>query len=430
MRISIKLAVLVVFVSAAMVFAAAKPAKDAKMTVKDTNAPAAKEKAPAAPAEAKPAAPSPAKPAAPPEAPKTPAAAPAAPKAPVAPEPNLPKPPAAPESNEVAVTVNGFVITEGDIEARIMPRLSKLGGQLSPAMVEQYKSRMKAQAIEGMILEHLLDEQIKKASITVTDSDVNDKITEILAQQGMSMDTFKSMLQAQGMTYEQVKRDIGKTVGYEKLIDSQLPSKEVNDADILAAYEQHKEQYDTPEQVQASHILITPDPNNTDANQAKVQAKAKAEKLHEQLKGGADFAALAKENSDCPSKAKGGELGLFEKGQMVKPFEDAAFALKPGDLSDVVETQFGYHIIKVTLHKPAETIPLEKVKPQLEKMVMDQKRTEFFKTYRDKLRAEATIVYPPGKEPAAMTMPVNRPVQRTPVAPQPAPTPPPSSNPN
>jgi peptidyl-prolyl cis-trans isomerase C len=411
MKISLKLAVLAVFVSAGVVFAAAKPAKDAKMTVKDSNAPAAKT---VAPAEAKPAAPSPAKPApvAAPEATKAPAAPVTPEPKPVQPRPDIPKPPPAvssPDSNEVAVTVNGVAITEGQIDAKIMPRLARLGNQLTPAMAEQYKSRMRTQMLEGMILERLLDEHVKKAGIKVSESDVNDKITEILTRQGMSMDTFKSMLQAQGQDFEQVKREIEKTIGYEKLIDSQLPSKEVNETDIRAAYELNREQYDTPEQVQASHILIKPDTNNPDANQAKAQAKAKAEEMLKQLKAGGDFATLAKNNSDCPSKTRGGDLGMFTKGQMVQPFEDVAFALKPGELSDVVETQFGYHIIKVAQHKPAEVIPLEKVRPEIEKMVLDTKRAEFFKTYRDKIKAEASIVYPPGKEPSAMTMPMTRP---------------------
>jgi peptidyl-prolyl cis-trans isomerase C len=441
MKISLKLAVLAVFVSAAMAFGAAKPAKDAKMTVKNTNTPAEKTEAPA---EEKPAATPAAAPEAAPEAPMAPEApkametskapaAPAAPKPkPAQPEMNIPKPPSAvsaPDSIEVAVTVNGTAITEGQIDAKIMPRLARLGAQLSPAMIEQYKSRMRAQMLEGMILEQLLDEQVKKAGITVTDADVNDKITELHPRQGMSMDVFKSMLKAQGQDFEQVKQEIGKTVGYEKLIDSQLPSKEVNESDILAAYELNKERYDVPEQVQASHILIKPDTNNPDANQAKAQAKAKAEKLLEQLKAGADFATLAKDNSDCPSAAMGGDLGLFTKGQMVQPFEDVAFALKPGELSDVVETQFGYHIIKVAQHKPAEVIPLEKVRPEIEKMVLDKKRAEFFKTYRDKLTAEATIVYPPGKEPGAMTMPMMRPSAGGAAgAPKPAPTPAPKPN--
>jgi peptidyl-prolyl cis-trans isomerase C len=367
--------------------------------------------------------------------------APAAPKAPAAPEakppetePNLPKPPPAPapapENNEVAVTVNGSVITEGQLDARIMPRLARLGSKLTPAMAEQYKSRMRAQMLEAMILEHLLDEQVKKTGISVSDSDVNNKITEILSQQGMSIDAFKSMLLAQGQDYEQVKYEIGKTVGYEKLIDSQLPSKDINDAEALAFYEQSKEDYNTPEQVQASHILVVPDHNNPDVNQAKAQAKAKAEKLLQQLKAGADFATLAKENSDCPSKAKGGDLGMFTRGQMVQPFENVAFTLKPGELSDVVETQFGYHIIKVALHKPAETIPFEKVKPQIAKMLLDKKRSEFFRTYKDKLMTEASIVYPPGKEPAATTMPVMRPSGGPAAAPKPAPMPPPAAKPN
>jgi peptidyl-prolyl cis-trans isomerase C len=425
MKISLKLAVLTVFVSAAIAFGAAKPAKDAKMTVKDTNAPAAKTEAPAKDVKtAKPAAPA-AAPAAP-EAPKAPAAPAAAEPKPVTAEPGMAKPPAAPDSNETVFTVNGVVITEGQLDAKLAPRMARIRGQLTPAVAEQYKSRLRSQVIDGMILEQLLDEQVKKAGIKVSDNDVNEKLTEVLGQQGMTVDAFKARLQSMGQDFEQVKREIGKTVGYEKLIDSQLSSKDINDAEAMAFYEMNKEDYNTPEQVQASHILITPDHNNPDANQAKAQAKAKAEKLLAQLKGGADFATLAKENSDCPSKAKGGDLGMFPKGQMVPPFEEAAFALKAGEMSNVVETQFGYHIIKVTAHKPAEMEPFEKAKPQIAKILMDKKRGEFFNTYKEKLKSEAKIVFAPGKEPAAVTMPV----MRTPPQAAPAPMPPPAAKPN
>ena len=171
----------------------------------------------------------------------------------------------------------------------------------------------------------------------------------------------------------------------------------------------------TPAQVRASHILIKPDPSIVDVNEAKAKAKAKAEKLLKQVKAGGDFAALAKENSDDPgSKAMGGDLGFFEKGTMVKEFGDAAFAMKVGQISNVVETQFGYHIIKVTDRKEGGMTTFENAKADIVKSLQDKKKNELFKQLIEKVKAGAKIEYPPGKEPKPMMQRPPRPSTQAP----------------
>ena len=326
---------------------------------------------------------------------ETPEVKPAAPEAKVTvAEPNAGN--VAAEDNGIAVTVNGFVITDAEVDAKINAFLERKAAQIPPNMVEQYRKQVRGQAIEGMIMERLLGEQIKKAGINITESDVNDKLNEIATQQGMPIDSFKAMLQAQGQPLEQIKEQIKKQLGYEKLIGTV----EVNDAEAKASYEENKADFNTPEQVRASHILIKPDPSIVDVNEAKAKAKAKAEKLLKQVKAGGDFAALARENSDDPgSKAMGGDLGFFEKGTMVKEFGDAAFAMKVGQISNVVETQFGYHIIKVTDRKEAGITPFDKAKADIVKALENKKKSEIFRQLIEKIKTEAKIVYPPGKEP-------------------------------
>ena len=310
-----------------------------------------------------------------------------------------PKAPKAAESSDIAVIVNGSNITEQEVDIRIKPHLDRIAKQMDPNMVGQYKKRIRGQALDMMITERLLDEQVKKVNITVTESDVNDKISEIIAQQGMSMDGFKAMLQMQGQDFEQLKQQMKQGLAYEKLMDRQVGGTEVNDAEALAYYDENKADYNTPEEVKASHILIKVAPSAT--TEEKAAAKEKAEKLLKQVKEGGDFAALARDNSDCPSKAKGGDLGFFERGTMVKEFADAAFAMQVGQVSDIVETQFGYHIIKVTDRKQAGLTPFEKAKPDIVKTLGQTKKGKLYKQYIDKLKAEAKIVYPPGKEPIA-----------------------------
>lgn len=145
-----------------------------------------------------------------------------------------------------------------------------------------------------------------------------------------------------------------------------IPDQKLVDAQVRAAYLANKDKYLAPEQAHVAHILI--------ANQDEAKAKAQIEKLRQEAASGADFAKLAKDNSsDTSSALKGGDLGLVPRGQTAPEFEAAAFALgKPGELSQVVKTQFGYHIIKLIEKKPARTMALDEVKPQLEKQYIQQ----------------------------------------------------------
>ena len=127
----------------------------------------------------------------------------------------------------------------------------------------------------------------------------------------------------------------------------------------------------------------------TDAQ--KKQARTKATQVLKQAKSGGDFAALAKEHSSDGSASQGGDLGFFPKDRMVKEFSDAAFALQPGQISDIVESQFGFHIIKVTERKPAGTIPLDQVSPQVKQFLEQKKQQDAVESFVKQLRSKAKV---------------------------------------
>lgn len=153
---------------------------------------------------------------------------------------------------------------------------------------------------------------------------------------------------------------------FAKIDKEHTPDQKVVEAQVKAAYLANKDKYQAPEQAHVAHILI--------ANKDDAKAKEQIEKLRQEASSGADFAQLAKDNSsDSNSALKGGDLGLVSRGQTAPDFETAAFALaKPGELSPVIKTQFGYHIIKLIEKRPARTMSLEEVKPQLEKQFTQQ----------------------------------------------------------
>ncbi len=375
MKVQVKLVLLLVCLSAGLVFGAAKGAKDVKVEPKDTKA-AQETTAPAKETAVKAEVKAEATEAKPEVMPTVKAI-----------EPNIT------ESNGVAATVNGVDIMEKDVDAKVNSFMERAAAQIPPNMVDQYKIQVHGQVLESMIIEKLLDDQIKSKGIKITDEDVNNRLNEIATQRGTTVEQLKEAITAQGQSMDEVKDKVKKMLGYEKL----PPAAEVNDADAKAYYEENQEDFNQPEQVKASHILVKVAPTATPED--KAAAKAKIEGLLKQVKAGGDFAQLARENSDCPSKANGGDLGFFRKDAMVKEFSDAAFAMKVGEVSNIVETQFGYHIIKVTDRKEAGMTSFEKAKPDIIKNMSEQKKQEGLMKFVEKTKADANIVYPPGKEP-------------------------------
>jgi peptidyl-prolyl cis-trans isomerase C len=156
----------------------------------------------------------------------------------------------------------------------------------------------------------------------------------------------------------------------------------VTDEDIEQYYTLNKEKFVVPEQVKARHILIKVSPDASDEEKKKTLEKAQG--ILKKAKEGKDFAKLSETYSDDPgSRQRGGDLGFFGRGRMVKPFEDAAFSLRPGEMSEIVETRFGYHIIKVEDYHESRAKTMEEVKDIIKKQLMDEltraKATEFIK---------------------------------------------------
>lgn len=218
-----------------------------------------------------------------------------------------------------------------------------------------------------MVLDQLiLTKLVEKRSVDtkVPEAEVTGEIDKIKARMP-SEEVFNQQLAASGKTLDAVKEDIRTQLRQQHWVENQVKlDKKVTDADAETYYKENPEDFKQPEQVRASHILIAVP---QDAKPEVVVAKEKvAKSAAARVKGGEDFATVAKELSEDPgSKEQGGDLNFFPKDKMVPEFGNAAFALKKDAISDPVRSPFGYHIIKVTDRKDAEVIPLESVKPKL-----------------------------------------------------------------
>jgi peptidyl-prolyl cis-trans isomerase C len=311
------------------------------------------------------------------------AAAQGAAAAPAQPEAVKPVPAQLPD---VLARVNGEDVTRKEFEEFVQNLEGRAGG---PVPADQ-RDRVYRSVLDQLVGYKLLLQETKARKVAVPDAEVDARIGEI-RKQFPSEDVFMQMLIQRKMTLDQVKADARQDMAISKLIETEIASKiAVKPEQVQDFYAKNPDQFKQDERVRASHILIA-FPENADAV-AKTQAKTKAEQVLKDVKAGKDFAALAKEHSQDPGSAvNGGDLGFFQKGQMVGPFNDVAFSLAPGAISDLVETQFGYHIIKVAEKQPSRAVPLEEVRPQVEQFLQNQNREEQTETFVKSLRSKGKV---------------------------------------
>jgi peptidyl-prolyl cis-trans isomerase C len=287
----------------------------------------------------------------------------------------------------IVAKVNGAPITRTELDRamKFMLAQNKVKQELT---VEQRKEAEKA-VVDQLISAELLYQAAVKLNIPDIDKRVESQVSQGRSK-FPSQEVYEKALKENGLTESNIKEFARKEIYINNLIETQVASKiTVSEADAKKFYDDNISKFKQPETVQASHILIGVDANAS--SEDKNKAKQKAEALLKRVKAGEDFATLAKENSSCPSAQQGGNLGYFSKGQMVPEFDSVAFSLKPGETSDVVETKFGYHIIKVVDKKPAGTISFPEAKEEIINYLKIQKIQQGINEYVEKLRKEATI---------------------------------------
>jgi peptidyl-prolyl cis-trans isomerase C len=299
-------------------------------------------------------------------------------------EPELPKPMPA-ELPDVLARVNDETVTKADFD--MLVRNIELNGG-GPIPAERRDEILRA-ALDQLITYTVLTQEAKARSITVNESEIEQSVGE-MRKKFPTQDEFQKALASRGLSVDRLRNDTRNRMVISKMMDAQVSAAvPASDAEAKEFYEKNPDEFTQGESVRASHILIRVDDSADEA--AKKKARAQIDDLLKRAKGGEDFGALAKEHSQDGSAAMGGDLNYFPRGQMVPAFDQAAFALKPGEMSEVVTTQFGYHVIKVTDYKEATTLPLEQVNEQLKQFLSDRKKQEIADQFINALKQKSKI---------------------------------------
>ena len=297
------------------------------------------------------------------------------------PEPPKPMPEPLPD---VLARVNGEDVKKTEFDMLI--KNMELGQGPIPA---ERRNEVLRGALDRLITYTLLSQEVKARHIEVTDAEIEQRM-KAMRSQFPTEDAYKKALTDRNMTEERLRADAKVDMGINKLMEAEVSTTPgASDAEAKAFYEKNPDKFKQGESVRASHILILAD-QKADAA-AKQQARAKIDGILKRVKAGEDFAELAKKFSQDGSAQQGGDLNYFGRGQMVPPFEQAAFSLKPGEVSDVVTTQYGYHIIKVTDHKDASTVPLAQVSERVKQFLSEQKKQERAESFINGLKQKSKI---------------------------------------
>ncbi len=295
-------------------------------------------------------------------------------------------------AEQIVATVNGDPIPQQAVDFELQRLIHFYQQQGMPeAQIREQLDAIRSRALEQAIGTKLLIDEAKRLDVPVSGEELDAQFETYVGQFGGDREKLVKAIEAQGMTVEGFKAELRQGAMINKLIEqvcanAPLPTEE----EIAAHYEAHQQEYVTQPRVLAQHILVK---TSSDKPEDKAEAKAKLEAIRARIVAGeSTFEAEAEAHSDCPSgKSNGGSLGWFGRGMMVKPFEDVAFSIAKDVVSDILETQFGYHIIVKTGEEAGHTPTLEEIHDKVRDFLYHAKRGQAVSDHVADLRAKADI---------------------------------------
>jgi len=287
------------------------------------------------------------------------------------------------------ITVNGQELPQSAIDFEL-GRLVRFYAQHIPEeQIRQQMDVLRERAKDQAIGAKLLLDEADQLNIAVSDDELKERL-DMLTKQAGGDERLAEMLKKQNTSLAEFTDQIRRGRRMDRLVEKITSGvREPTEKEIKEHFEAHGEEYSTSEQAQAQHILVRPENDSADA---KLAAIAKVNDLRKKLQEGADFGDLAAAYSECPSgKQAGGSLGWFGRGAMVPEFDQAVFSMKDGDVSDIIETQFGFHLIKKTGHRAAEAPSFDALHDQIRDFLRHTLRGDALSAHVADLRKKATI---------------------------------------
>lgn len=284
--------------------------------------------------------------------------------------------------------VNGAAIGREEYDGEILKVQKALVGFGKPLTCNQVAS-VRTEVLEGMIRREILYQESRKSGVKPDENAVNEEI-KALKQQFPTETEYRNELSRKNISEEILRSRFEKNSSIQQYVERQFAAKiTVPDSDLVTYYEGHLNLFRQPQQTCVSHILIQTDPKWDEPR--KQEARRKIEQILKGMKKGQDFATLAREQSDGLTRTNGGELGCLKTGQLERQFENAILPLKSGDTTDIIETNYGFHLFKVTDRKPETVLAYEQVKEKIRQFLRVEKAKQEAELQAKALRGKAGV---------------------------------------
>jgi len=296
---------------------------------------------------------------------------------------------------EIIARINNQIITRTEY-VRSKDQLKQEAQQQDPANADKIIAEKDKDVLRDLIDQQLLLDKGKDLGITA-DTEVIKRLDEMRKEMKLeSMEDLEKAAVSQGYSFEDFKQNLKNQIITQQVISKEVGSRmNISKEEMQQFYDQHKNQMERPEQIRLSELLVSTEKKAKDVPaddpQQLAAAQAKAEGLLAQIRKGAAFDEVAKKNSDGPTAAQGGDLGYFKRGALAKELEDKTFAMKPGDVSDVVRTKQGFIILRVAEHQVAGVPPLSEIEPKVQDAIYMEKLQPALRAYLQHLREDAFI---------------------------------------
>ena len=292
------------------------------------------------------------------------------------------------KQKSAVASVNGVLIPRSFLEREIR-RFEEQALSQGQLVDETQRDQLNRRALDTLIDIELLYQESQRRGFEISEERVEEQVSGLRSQFG-DEEGYAAALEQIGISDDELRTEFRRQLAIQDMIDTDIaPAVGVTQQESTEFYQSNPDYFFSPEQVRASHILILLSPDAPE--EEKSQARSRLLGIRERILAGEDFAELANQFSEDGSSANGGDLGFFQREQMVKPFADAAFSLDIGELSDVVTTQYGLHLIQVTDRREESVTPFEQVQMQIFQYLQREKTMVAIEELAAELRSQAEI---------------------------------------